>query len=376
MGRPVQSNKAEVRKLGSYSISINFRDKGYGESHQPNFYLLACIGKKMKKFVLILLLMVIACEDNFQVVENNELTFIATEGNFGSSNGAIAVFNGNQQIQNIPDVGDVVQSLAIHNDKLFVLVNNSHLLKVYNITDSGLRLPGINISTDDSGPREMVIVDNYVYFTNWNTQDVKILNLETYFIEGSININGLPESIVSDGSYLWVAISSGSTVEKISLETREIIETIEVGNGPQQMLLEGDLLWISRTYYSANWTETYHGTTLINIQTGEVSMREYGVGTVCGGDMMLIAGEVYRTFEGGVAPLAMDLTLNRSAKIGTYSSNDLYSAGANNNNVFMGITSDFQAPDTVYVHNDLGELSYTYIVGASPGDYEVWSGSN
>ena len=330
----------------------------------------------MKKFVLIILLMVIACEDNFQVVENNELTFIATEGNFGSSNGAITVFNGNQQIQNIPDVGDVVQSLAIHNDKLFVLVNNSHLLKVYNITDSGLRLPGIDISTDNSGPREMVIVDNYVYFTNWNTQDVKILNLETYFIEGSININGLPESIVSDGSYLWVAISSGSTVEKISLETREIVETIEVGNGPQQMLLDGDLLWISRTYYSANWTETYHGTTLINIQTSEVSMREYGVGTVCGGDMMLIAGEVYRTFEGGVAPLAMDLTLNRSAKIGTYSSNALYSAGASNKNVFMGITSDFQAPDTVYVHNDLGELSYTYIVGASPGDYEVWSGSN
>ena len=330
----------------------------------------------MKIFVLIILIMIMSCEDNSQIVETNELIFIATEGNFGSSNGAITVFSGNQQIQNIPDIGDVVQSLAIYNNKLFVLVNNSHLLKVYNITDSGLSLPGIDISTDNSGPREMVIVDNYAYFTNWNTQDIKILNLETYFIEGSININGLPESIVSDGSYLWVAISSGSTVEKISLETREIVATIEVGNGPQQMLLDSDLLWISRTYYSADWTETYHGTTQINIQTGKVSIREYGVGTVCGGDIMLIAGEVYRAFEGGVAPLEMDLTLNRSVKIGKYSSDDLYSAGANDKNVFMGITSDFQAPDTVYVHNNGGDLSYTYIVGASPGDYEVWSGSN
>jgi len=330
----------------------------------------------MKNYVMIILLMVISCEDNLQVVKNNELTFIASEGNFGSSNGAITVFNGNKQIQHIRDVGDVVQSLAIHNDKLFVLVNNSHLIKVFNITNSGLRLPGIDISTDNSGPREMVIVDNNVYFTNWNTQDVKILNLETYFIEGSININGLPESIVSDGSYLWVAISSGSTVEKISLETHEIVETIEVGNGPQQMLLDGNLLWISRTYYSADWAETYYGTTQINIQTGAVTMREYGVGTVCGGDMMLIAGEVYRTFEGGVAPLLMDLKLHRSAKIGTYSSNSLYSAGAKNNNVFMGITSDFQAPDTVYVHNDIGELSNFYVVGASPGDYEVWSRSD
>mgnify|MGYP003303999296 CR=1 FL=1 len=221
-------------------------------------------------------------QDNFRAIENNELTFIASEGNFGSSNGAITVFKGNKQIQHIQDVGDVVQSLAIHNDKLFVLVNNSQLINIFNITNSGLRLPGINISTDNSGPREMVIVDNNVYFTNWNTQDVKILNLETYFIEGSININGLPESIVSNGSYLWVAVSSGSTVEKISLGTREIVASIEVGNGPQQMLLDNDLLWISRTYYSADWTETYHGTTKINIQTGEVSIREYGVGTVCG----------------------------------------------------------------------------------------------
>ena len=129
-----------------------------------------------------------SCEDNSQIVETNELIFIATEGNFGSNNGAITVFRGNQQIQNIPDIGDVVQSLEIYNNKLFVLVNNSHILKVYNITDSGLSLPGIDISTDNSGPREMVIVDNYVYFTNWNTQDIKILNLETYFIEGSINM--------------------------------------------------------------------------------------------------------------------------------------------------------------------------------------------
>ena len=109
------------------------------------------------------------------------------------------------------------------------------------------------------------------------------------------------------------------------------------------MLLDGNLLWISRTYYSADWTETYYGTTQINIQTGVVTIRDYGVGTACGGDMMIIAGEVYRTFEGGVAALLMDLKLYRPAKIGTYSSNTLYSAGAINNNVFMGITSDFQA---------------------------------
>ena len=46
--------------------------------------------------------------------------------------------------------------------------------------------------------------------TNYYTQDVKVLNLSTYYIEDSISLDGLPESIVSDGANLWVAINMNS----------------------------------------------------------------------------------------------------------------------------------------------------------------------
>ena len=42
----------------------------------------------------------------------------------------------------------------------------------------------------------------------------------------------------------------------------------------------------------------------------------------------------------------------------------------------MGTTSDFTGPDTVYVHNHLGEHNLTYVVDASPGDYAIWELSN
>ncbi len=42
----------------------------------------------------------------------------------------------------------------------------------------------------------------------------------------------------------------------------------------------------------------------------------------------------------------------------------------------MGTTSDFNGPDTVYIHNELGEHNFTYIVDASPGDYAIWEVSN
>ena len=85
--------------------------------------------------------------------------------------------------------------------------------------------------------------------------------------------------------------------------------------------------------------------------------------------MMVINDQVYRTTGGGVAPLEMDLSLNQSARIGSYTS--LYSAGAHQNFVFMGI-SDYATPDTVLVHNEMGDLVHTFSVGVLPGDYAIW----
>jgi len=330
----------------------------------------------MKSKFIFMLFLFISCNNNTRFDNGERLAFVASEGNFGRGNASITVFQGPNQIQKVSNIGDVIQSIKVYDDKLFVLINNSHLIKIYAITSSGLSLPGIEISTRNSGPREMVIVDDLLYFTNWNSNDVKILNLETYFIEDSIKVNGIPEGIVFDGTHLWVAISSGSTVEKISINSKQIVETFQVGNGPQQMLIEGSSLWISRTYYSHDWTETYYGTSQIDILSGSIQIKEYNTGIVCGGDIMKINEQTYRTFEGGIAPIKSDLTINRTSKIGSYNTNSLYSADAHNNYIFMGTTSDFNGPDTVYIHNSSGEHGFTYIVDASPGDYAIWEISN
>ena len=80
------------------------------------------------------------------------------------------------------------------------------MMKIFDITDEGLSMPGIEVSTGNSSPREMVIINDKVYFTNWNSQDVKIFNLFNYTFETSISINGLPEDIEYDGEYLWVTV--------------------------------------------------------------------------------------------------------------------------------------------------------------------------
>ena len=311
----------------------------------------------------------------------SRLLFIASEGNFGQGNGSISVFKDEKKIQSIDNIGDVVQSILVYDDMLFVIINGSSEIKRYTISESGLALPGITVSTQNSAPREMVVFNDKLYFTNWITKDIKVLNLYTYAIENQIVLDGLPEDIISDESFLYVCISNleiydqgnGSSVVKINPETNQVVETYEVGKGPQHMVIENNNLWVSRTYYSEDWYQTYFGTTHIDLLTNEIVKKEYSSGIVCGGNVMSLNNQVYRTYDGGIAPIdESNLNIRSSSRIGDYGASNLYSAGSLDNYVYFGITSDYLSPDTVYIHNEIGEFKMLYEVGASPGDYEIW----
>ena len=332
----------------------------------------------MKKIVILISLIFIGCEDSYNSKGNPNLLFVASEGTYGDSNGSISVYAEEEKIQTVESLGDVVQSILIDDDKLFVIVNNSHLIKRYTITESGLNLPGIEISTNNSSPREMVIVDNKLYFTNWNSHDVKVLDLVTFSIISSIPLDGIPEDIVSKDEDLYVSISqlelydtnNGSTVVQININTEEITNTYEVGRGPEKMLIDNDNLWISRTFYSSDWASASYGSSLINLGTDEISIIDYGMGMICGGNILKFNNQIYRTVNGGVAPLETDLNLDIASKMGSYQ--NLYSASSSNENLLLG-TSDYVAPDTVYIHDQLGDLIRELPVGVLPRDFAFWT---
>ena len=328
--------------------------------------------------LFITLLLLVGCSSN-PIVEDTEQTtqwvFVANEGNFGASNGSISMINNNDEVYHIEEVGDVVQSLEVYKDKLIVVVNNSHVIKVYDITEDGLSLPGIEISTDNSSPRELVVVDNKVYFTNWNTKDVKVLNLFNYNIEASILVDGLPESIVSDGSYLWVGImmnedySSASSVVKVDINTNSIVETYEVGLGPTSLVMENNDVYVARTFYDENWV-SFHGSS--KITSSEITMKNYGVGTACGGSVMKYNNEVYRSYDGGIAPLEYNLDIRTSSRIGSYDQSQVYSTEVIGDYIYFGIT-DYTTMNEVRVIDFSGNEVATYDVGILPGDFIVWN---
>lgn len=325
---------------------------------------------------LTLLLLLFSCEDNVTEVEEFDLLFISSEGNFGAGDGSIEVFKGLEKIQTVENVGDVVQSILVHEDDLFVAVNNSHTIKKFDITESGLALPGIEVSTDNSGPREMCVVNNKLYFTNWNTKDIKILDLYNYNIDTFVLLEYVPEDIITDGNFLFVSAphqelydNQGSKVIKIDLLNGNIVETYEVGLGPEQMYLDENLLYVSRTSYDENWSASY-GSSKINIASGDVEIVTYGAGTACRADIFKMNNTIYRATSIGAVPLQEDLNLNQAAKVGNHV--NVYSANYLDEELLLG-SSDYVAPDTVYLYNDLNEYLGFFEVNVLPGDFKKYS---
>ena len=101
----------------------------------------------------------------------------------------------------------------------------------------------------------MVIVNDNLYFTNWNTNDVKVLDLFNYTISDLVNFEGKPESIVYENEKLFVGIqlnndySDSNKMFSVNLSNNEVEEEYEIGYGPTSIVKSGNQIFVSNTYY-------------------------------------------------------------------------------------------------------------------------------
>jgi len=333
----------------------------------------------MLKFLIVFILLFInACDNNDVLINGNNETwlFVANEGNYGASTGSISMINQFGDIYETEYLGDVVQSLEVYQDKLIVLINNSHQIKIYDIdSENGINMPGIEINTAGSSPRDLVVVNDKVYFTNWNTQDIKVLNLITYSIENSISIDGLPEDIIYDGNFLWVTVphsdlsfSSGSKIMKIDIHSNSVVDELDVGYGPQELIIHNNEIFVSRTFYDANWN-ALHGTA--KVSDGNILQKNYGAGVACGGSVLSFNNSVYRSAAGGIVRLKDDLEFDNSDKIGSFEQSLIYHVEVINDRIWFALTN-YTDINEVVVFDFSGLEIATYQTGIAPGDFAYW----
>ena len=321
----------------------------------------------------------------FQISLAQNFTYILCEGNFNTTNASLWQLTGTSELigpvhWNFTDnpLGDVGQNLKVYQEKLFIIMNNSNSLEVMSLSNGATYERTIDLPF--AGPRDIAFVNNHAYITCWYLPGILSLDLNTWQIDDTISINGLPDNIIADDGKLYTSIAMNTdwspadkvlALESVSGEFTPI-DTFTVITGPNQLLLYENKLYVLSNYYDDTWN-TYTGTSCINLETNQVTKRDHGLSFNFCDDLALINDKIYRSYNGGVAPLTDSLTIDINKIIGNYAG--IYSMAFDGKNIFIGL-SDYSAPDQVVILDTLGNEINTLNVGVCPGSFAFYQQPN
>lgn len=217
--------------------------------------------------------------------------YFVNEGNFNTGNATIDYFSKDSnkvytdifKTVNGRDLGDVAQSMTIHNYKGYIVLNGSAKVEVIDAKNAK------SIATIEGflSPRFMVALDSTKgYVSDWFSNTVKEINLKTNAISKSINVGEGPEGMLIVGSNLYVANCGGygldSTISIINLNTNEERKLI-VGDAPVaiQKDANGNIWVLCRGSYGPSWQtiedDTKGELVKINPSTNQIIAR-YPIG--------------------------------------------------------------------------------------------------
>lgn len=203
--------------------------------------------------------------------------FITCEGAFGSGSGTVSFYNKNTgivsndifQLANNFPLGNLVQSMSLHNNKAYVIVNNSNKVEVANAADfkSIATITGVNF------PRYFLGVDNTkAYVTEWGSSglngSVKVINLLNNTVSATINTGKGAERMLQSGNNVYVTCKGGydndSLVTVINTMADSVIATINVGPNPDGIQVDANgKIWI---LCGGRWDGTFSSLT----ETGQL----------------------------------------------------------------------------------------------------------
>lgn len=184
--------------------------------------------------------------------EQKSGVYVINEGNFMYSNASLSyytpdsnsVFNDVFYNSNALPLGDVAQSMSIHDSLAYVVINNSG--KIYIINKNTFKY--VAKITGLTSPRNICFInDAKAYVSDLYAKKISIIDPQINTIIGEIDIlEHHSEQMIAYKSKVYVACwSYDDKILVINADNDQIIDSIKVGKQPNSMVLDkNNRLWV------------------------------------------------------------------------------------------------------------------------------------
>ena len=318
----------------------------------------------------------------------NSTVYITNEGNFGSGNGSLSIYNKiTNSIQNNVFstanggalLGDVVQSMEYFDGYGYICVNNSSKIEVIDGDANYVAtIPAIS-------PRYLKKVsESKAYFSDWGIDGVQVIDLSTNTVYDTITCGLGPEGLAVSNGYVYVCNVGGfgldSTVSIIDISTDIVVSTLTVGDKPNsaQIDVNGNI-WIlagGYTEYDANWnvvSETAGVLAMINTLTNTIEKSfTFPVGNHPEDLVINGAGDKLYYSDGSWSKAVYEFDINSTTLSTTPIINrSFYGLGYDpiSNEIYGSDAIDFVQQGLVFRYATTGAVIDSFEVGLIPGNF-------
>lgn len=185
-------------------------------------------------------------DDETNLKEYSNGVYIVNEGAFTNGTGTVSFWSRDNQVRdndiyknvNGVPVGNILQSMSIHNGLAYLVVNNANKVEIADpktlenkSTITGLTLPRFFVGLNDTKG----YVTEWVDVMGTMAGRVAVVNLATKQVTQTITVGIYPEKMELVGDKLYVVNSGDSTVTVINTATDAVENTITVGTAPNSI---------------------------------------------------------------------------------------------------------------------------------------------
>jgi len=318
--------------------------------------------------------------------------FIINEGNFNQDNATLSyydyasgqLFNQVFFAANQVPLGDVAQSMTIHNDTAYVVLNNSGKIYIFDPAD----MTYIDKIAGLVSPRNIKFVsDQKAYITDIYSKSIYIYDAGQQQITREINVNNgssfnqhTTEQMVVSGDLVFVTCwSYDNYILVIDARTDMVVDSIEVGKQPNSIQMDqNNKIWVLS---DGGFAGSSFGQELASLSRIDPISREVEAEFKFK-DMNSSPTDLYLNgtldtlyyIDSGIYQLSV---LDESLpEVPVIKANDhkFYSLAVDpdRNIIYLGDAVDYQQNGWVYRFTPAGSAIDSFRVGIIPGDFCFW----